>query len=235
MALKYLDKTAKIEMTDVYYVQLTLGDGTVYENVELRRLFPISDKFNYISLLDKDEHEIAMIKSLDDITPESAAAIHPNNVKRVIRALEIYHGSGVRKSELDRRSQACSCDYDATVIGLRYADRERLYERINRRVDAMLEAGLLDEVKSLRERGVFERSATAAQAIGYKEFLSYLRGESSMGEATEALKTATRRYAKRQMTWFSAKPYVAWFEADGIADPAVFDAIVKGAVERFSE
>ena len=75
MALKYLDKSAKIEMTDVYYVDLTLGDGTVYHNVEVRRLFPISDKFNYISLLDEDEHEIAMIKSLDDITPESAAAI----------------------------------------------------------------------------------------------------------------------------------------------------------------
>lgn len=75
MALRYLDKTAKIEMTDVYYVQLTLADGTVYENVELRRLFPISDKFNYISLLDKDEHEIALIRSLEDITTDSAAAI----------------------------------------------------------------------------------------------------------------------------------------------------------------
>lgn len=75
MALRYLDKSAKIEMTDVYYVQLTLADGTVYENVELRRLFPISDKMNYISLLDHDEHEIAMIRSLDDITPDSAAAI----------------------------------------------------------------------------------------------------------------------------------------------------------------
>lgn len=183
-----------------------------------------------------EEHgALALHDKLRQVDPESAETIHPHNVKRVIRALEIYHGSGMRKSELDRRSQEFISDYDATVIGLRYADRERLYERINRRVDTMLNAGLLDEVISLRERGVFERSVTAAQAIGYKELLYYLRGDSSMEEATEALKTATRRYAKRQMTWFSAKPYVVWFEADGIADPAVFETIVNGAVERFSE
>ena len=152
--------------------------------------------------------------ALRAVDAESADAIHPNNVKRVVRALEIYESCGVPKSELDRRSRERGLCYDACVIGLRYHSRERLYGRIDRRVDIMLEDGLLDETKRLWDEGVFERNATAAQAIGYKELLGYLRGECSLDEATECLKLATRRYAKRQMTWFSAKAYVRWVYAD---------------------
>ncbi len=106
MALKYLDKTAKIEMTDVYYVDLTLADGTVYHNVELRRLFPISDKYNYISLLDKDEHEIAMIRSLDDITPDSAAAIKAcfydyYRIPKIQKITECDDATGMLKMTVD--------------------------------------------------------------------------------------------------------------------------------------
>lgn len=155
----------------------------------------------------------ALHERLRAVDPESAEAIHENNVKRVVRALEIFETSGMTKTEADRRSRLIESPYDACVIGLRYEDREILYDRIGRRVEQMLKAGLLEETRSLMEEGVFERNSTAAQAIGYKELLGYLRGEQSLAEATEDLKRATRRYAKRQITWFGAKDYVHWIDA----------------------
>lgn len=156
----------------------------------------------------------ALHARLRAVDPESADAIHKNNVKRVVRALEIYEQTGVTKSEFDRRSQPGSSPYDALVFGLSYPRREVLYERINRRVDIMLAEGLLEETRQLMEEGIFDVNLTAAQAIGYKELLRCLRGEETLAEATENLKTATRRYAKRQLTWFSAKPYVHWIEME---------------------
>ena len=152
----------------------------------------------------------ALHERLAAIDPESAAAIHENNVKRVVRALEIHYTSGITKSEADRRSRIPESPYRAAVIGLYYPDRALLYGRIGLRVEQMLEDGLLEETRTLLAAGVFERNGTAAQAIGYKELLGYLRGEESLADAVERLKTATRRYAKRQMTWFSARPYVHW-------------------------
>lgn len=157
----------------------------------------------------------ALHEKLREIDPESADEIHPNNVKRVIRALEIYKTSGRRKSELDRESKSFESKYEAIQIGIKYTDREVLYNRINLRVDKMLEAGLLEETKRLMDAGVFEKNSTAAQAIGYKELLSYFRGEKSLNDAIEDLKTSTRRYAKRQLTWFNSHGNVIWLEADG--------------------
>ncbi len=156
----------------------------------------------------------ALHEKLREVDGDSADAIHENNVHRVIRALEIYETTGTPKSEWDRRSKEIVSDYDYRVIGLRYQDRQLLYRRIDVRVDAMLADGLLQETQELMQAGVFEQNSTAAQAIGYKELLSYLRGEESLEAATERLKTATRRYAKRQITWFSAKSYVEWIPAD---------------------
>lgn len=150
---------------------------------------------------------------LASVDPESAAAIHENNVSRVIRALEIYRVTGKTKTELDRLSARLDETLCPYVIGL-WREREALNRRIDARVDEMLTSGLLAETERLYERGVFETNTTAAQAIGYKELLSYLRGEGTLGEATERLKTATRQYAKRQMTWFRARPYVKWYDAE---------------------
>lgn len=155
-------------------------------------------------------HEL--LRAVDAV---SADEIHPNNVKRVIRALEIYRTSGKKKSDIDRESRRALPRYRALQIGIKYENREFLYERINKRVDAMLREGLLEETRRLMEDGVFEKNATAAQAIGYKELLPCIRGECGIDEATEALKSATRRYAKRQMTWFSAHGDVRWITADG--------------------
>lgn len=167
------------------------------------------------------------------IDPESADAIHPNNIKRVIRAIEIYRTSGITKSEADRRSLEVPSEYDALVIGLRYSDRALLGERIDRRVDCMLAEGLVGETEMLMNEGIFEKNLTAAQAIGYKEILPYLLGECSLDEAVQALKSATRRYAKRQMTWFSSKKYVHWIEADRDGRQRTFEEIVNNASELF--
>lgn len=152
---------------------------------------------------------------LAEIDPISAQQIHPNNVKRVIRALEIYRTSGRTKSELDLESQAHEGRYRALQIAIGYSDRAVLYDRIDRRVDAMIEAGLIEETKRLLDEGIFEKNSTAAQAIGYKELIPYIRGEVSLHDACEALKTATRRYAKRQLTWFSSHGDVHTIDACG--------------------
>ena len=157
----------------------------------------------------------ALHDKLREVDPVSADEIHPNNVKRVIRALEIYKTSGKTKSELDRASKSFESNYEAVQIGLKYENREVLYDRINLRVDKMMQAGLLEETRELLESGIFEHNATAAQAIGYKELLSYFAGDKALIDAVEDLKMATRRYAKRQMTWFSSHGNVHWIEADG--------------------
>lgn len=175
----------------------------------------------------------ALHARLREVDPESADAIHPNNVKRVVRALEIYEQTGIPKSEFDRRSQVGESPYDAVVIGLYYPRREVLYERINRRVDVMLADGLLEETKKLLDEGVFEVNLTAAQAIGYKELLGYLRGEETLSAATENLKTATRRYAKRQLTWFGAKPYVVWVDMEKDGTLRSLDDICDEIISRF--
>jgi tRNA dimethylallyltransferase len=151
---------------------------------------------------------------LAKVDPESADAIHYNNRKRVIRALEIYKCCGVTKSELDKRSRIPKSEFEVLSIGLRFVDRTLLYDRINQRVDIMLEMGLEKETRHLLSRGVFEVNGTAKQAIGYKELLGYINGEMSYQEAVEQLKTATRRYAKRQMTWFSSHGQVNWIDVE---------------------
>ncbi len=175
----------------------------------------------------------ALHARLREVDSESADAIHPNNVKRVVRALEIYEQTGIPKSEFDRRSQVGESPYEATVIGLYYPRREVLYERINRRVDLMLADGLLEETQRLLDEGVFEVNLTAAQAIGYKELLGYLGGEETLAEATENLKTATRRYAKRQLTWFSAKPYVTWVDMERDGRLLTLDEVAGEIISRF--
>lgn len=157
----------------------------------------------------------ALHQKLREIDPVSADEIHPNNVKRVIRALEIYETSGRTKSELDKESKTFESNYRAIQVGLKYEDRELLYSRINLRVDKMMDAGLLKETKTLLDAGVFEKNATAAQAIGYKELLTYFAGTRTLENAIDDLKMATRRYAKRQMTWFSSHGDVQWLIADG--------------------
>lgn len=148
------------------------------------------------------------MRALPEVDPVSAAAIHENNVRRVQRALEIFYLTGRPKSEWDRESLGRPPAVDLYVIGLAYHHRDLLYARIDRRVDEMLSAGLLDEARRLYVSGALEKNRTAAGAIGYKELVPVFSGACTLEEAARTLKTATRRYAKRQMTWFGAKKYV---------------------------
>ena len=147
-----------------------------------------------------------MLKKAD---PEAAEAIHPNNVKRVIRTLEIIKTSGLTKAEFDRSAKG-ECAYDATIYGMQM-EREKLYQRIDARVDKMMEDGLLEEVKQLLFMGIPE-TATAMQAIGYKELIAHLQGKIDLNEAVETVKRESRRYAKRQMTWFRRNPAIQWLD-----------------------
>jgi tRNA dimethylallyltransferase len=149
---------------------------------------------------------------LMQIDPESAERIHPNNVRRVIRALEVYHCTGKTASEY-QQGQEHELLYNVALIGLTM-DRDKLYERINLRVNLMLEDGLLEEVKALYNNGI--RDVQSIQAIGYKEIYEYLDGLVTFEEAIEILKQNSRRYAKRQLTWFRNKMDVTWFDMTGI-------------------
>lgn len=165
------------------------------------------------------------------VDPESAAATHYNNTRRVIRALEIYRLSGIPKSEWDRRSLTLPSLYHAAVLGLCFDHRPLLYKRIDQRVEEMLRTGLIEETRTLMEAAVFEHSPTAAAAIGYKELLPYLRGTCTLEEVVTELKTATRHYAKRQMTWFSAKPYVMPLRMNEGESMRKSEEIVNNALE----
>ncbi|NKE06488.1 tRNA (adenosine(37)-N6)-dimethylallyltransferase MiaA [Mesobacillus selenatarsenatis] len=147
-------------------------------------------------------------EKLQESDPESASRIHPNNVRRVIRALEIIHCTGKTASEL-QENQSPELLYDIALIGLTM-DREMLYNRINYRVDLMMEQGLLDEVKYFYEKGL--RDCQSIQAIGYKELYDYFDGKVPLEKVIENLKQNSRRYAKRQLTWFRNKMNVEWFD-----------------------
>ena len=175
----------------------------------------------------------ALHERLEAIDPESAASIHENNVKRVARAIEIYELSGIPKSEIDRRSREVAPRFEISAIGLNYSNRDELYRRIDARVDIMMAEGLEAETRALYEAGVFEVNSTAAQAIGYKELMGYIRGEESLEAAVERLKMATRRYAKRQITWFSSKPYVTQLDVCGADGTKTFEEIVNIAESLF--
>ncbi|MCY8505671.1 tRNA (adenosine(37)-N6)-dimethylallyltransferase MiaA [Bacillus atrophaeus] len=149
---------------------------------------------------------------------EAAASIHPNNIRRVIRALEILHTSGKTMSQ-HLKEQKREQLYHSVMIGLTM-DREALYERINERVDIMMAEGLADEVKQLYNQNL--RDCQSIQAIGYKELYAYFDGIVTLSEAVEQLKQNSRRYAKRQLTWFRNKMHVSWFDMT----PPV-DAVLK--------
>lgn len=149
-----------------------------------------------------------LYERLKQVDPESAEAIHPNNVKRVIRALEFYQETGQPISLHNKEQKEKQPPYTYAYFVLN-DDRARLYERIDRRVDRMVEQGLLEEVRWLKEHG-YDRSLVSMQGLGYKELFPYLDGTCSLEEAVEIIKRDTRHFAKRQITWFKREPDVIW-------------------------
>ena len=171
-------------------------------------------------LAEKSNEEL--YEKLLKLDPNAAEDIHPNNRKRVIRALELSM-SGTSKTEQNENSMLIDSPYDALYIGIGYKDRQKLYDRINKRVDLMLEAGLENEARQM----LGKQGLTARQAIGHKELQPYIDGDITLAEAVENLKRETRRYAKRQLTWFRRNENINWLYADEMSR----DELVEKAVD----
>jgi len=169
---------------------------------------------DYFTSLYNEHGEDFLYEKLKEVDPESAEKIHKNNVKRVIRALEVHEITGQKFSELNTDIRKQSKKYDCILIGLNM-DRKILYERINKRVDKMLSDGLIEEVKSLIEKG-YDKNLVSMQGIGYKEIVDYLEGKTELEETVNILKRNTRRFAKRQFTWFLRDINVKWFNINTI-------------------
>lgn len=178
---------------------------------------------NELTKIAKEKGAEFLYEKLREIDPEAASKIDVNNVRRVVRALEIIRISGKTKTEVNKESRK-EVKYDYMVYGIE-TPREELYNRINIRVDKMLEDGLIEEVKSLVER--YKLSKTAMQGLGYKEVVSYLEGEMSYDEMVERLKTDTRRYAKRQITWFKREEKITWCSLDKLVEKIESDISLK--------
>lgn len=176
----------------------------------------------------------ALHEKLASVDPEAAAAIHKNNVKRVVRALEIFYTTGKTKTETDKEAVSRPGKYDAQIVVLDFRSRQLLYDRIDRRVDLMIENGLEGEVRALLDGGMLSDGSTAAQAIGYREMIQAIRGETTLDEAAELIKKNSRNYAKRQLTWFRRyrdRAATLYVDGDGGAIRTT-DDLAEEAVER---
>ena len=152
-----------------------------------------------------------LFEKLEKVDPESAAELHPNNLVRVIRALEVYELTGKKLSLFKAESRLEESPYDPVMIGLDYNDRQILYDRINKRVDIMVKNGLVEEAQSIFDSCNMK---TAGNAIGYKELIPYFKKEKSLEECISKIKQETRRYAKRQLTWFRKNAKINWLKLD---------------------
>ncbi len=210
---QHLVKPLVTEINEKGKLPLIVGGTGLYVNSVIYDYhFPdVPTDLEYRQTLEAYVQEHGTIKlheKLRNIDPISYETIHPNNYRRVIRALEVYHVT--KKTIHDyQQNQPTESRYDVVMIGLTM-DRQLLYDRINKRVDIMIEDGLIEEARKLYENGV--KNCQSVQAIGYKEIYEYIEGQMSLEEAVDLLKRNSRRYAKRQLTWFRNKMDIDWFE-----------------------
>ncbi len=182
-----------------------------------------SDNIRKELLLEAEKNGVeSLYEQLKVIDPDAAKNIHPNNTVRVVRALEIYRTTGKTLTEQNKLSHAVESDIEPLYIGINYADRENLYSRINLRVDLMLEAGLLEEAKDFFK---MNPSKTAFNAIGYKELKPFIDGDLAFDVCVENLKRETRRYAKRQITWFKRNKNINWVYADKLSKEELLETV----------
>ena len=169
----------------------------------------------------------ALLAELRTIDPETAARLHLKDEKRILRALEVWQETGKTMTQHNRETQLLPPKYEAVYIGLDFQNRDDLRERIDRRVDIMVEQGLLQEVRDLLSSGI-PRTATALQAIGYKQFLAVEEGRATVEEAVEEVKLRSRQYAKRQLTWLRRNEAIHWIRWEKVPD---FQAALQKATE----
>ena len=205
-------------------IPLFTGGTGLYLNVLLEGIFADAGKDEALRRELYNQAEILgsayLHRKLQEVDPESALRIHPNDAKRIIRALEVHKLTGKPISELRKKRKGLEDKYEVTIFGLN-KDREVLYKSIDRRVDEMFERGLVNEVKKLLTGNL---SLTCKQAIGIREIRDYLEGKHDLEQAKDLLKKNTRNYAKRQLTWFRKDKRIIWLDAD---DQQIINRMVK--------
>lgn len=204
------------------YVSSFLNNLTLSEE-------PVDEVFR--SKLETDYDRLGgeeMLSRLSKIDPELASRLFPKDKKRILRGLEVYHNTGITQTEQNRLAMESESPYNFICFGLTAEDRAFLYQRIDNRVEKMMEAGLLEEVKSLQK---IPCSRTAKQAIGYRQFDEYLTGETSLEDAVSRVQKESRNYAKRQLTWFRRDKRIEWFSVDLLN----FDNILNSCCERIAK
>ena len=198
-----------------------LIDGSTFSGDETN--LEAREKYNAIA---REQGAHALHEMLRAVDPESAERIHENNVKRVVRALEVYEQTGMTIGEMNAKNKRPEPKYDAILFALCPTERQTLYDRIDRRVDQMVEMGLLEEARRLLEEG--RLTGTAGQAIGYKELVPYLQGEALLSDCLDTLKRASRNYAKRQLTWLRRDARVNWIYYDSAEEfPAILQQVTE--------
>lgn len=201
-------------------VVLVGGTGLYLDSLIAGRQFaplPQSGKREELTQIAETQGIEVLMERLRAVDPEAAARIHPSNQKRVIRALEIWLETGKTMTQHDLETKAIPPKYQPIYFGLDYENRQDLYDRIDLRVEVMLQQGLVEEVERLLAMGI-PANATGLQAIGYKELIQYLSGQGSLQEVKEAIQLGSRRYAKRQRTWFYRNEKIRWFSLPGQPD-----------------
>lgn len=211
-----------------FYIQALLYDIDFTESNEDSNY---REELEQLAIEKGAEHLHDMLRKVD---PASADTIHANNVKRVIRALEFYQQTGERISEHNEQERAKESPYEFCYFVLN-DDRERLYERINLRIDQMLDDGLVEEVQFLKDKG-YTRDIVSMQGLGYKEILDYLNGECTLEEAVYILKRDTRHFAKRQLTWFRRERDVIWIDKPSYNydEDIILEAMLQNIRERIN-
>lgn len=202
-----------------FYIESLINNYTYGKSVKDES---IRQKYNDLAKTNGNEYVYNILKQID---PVSAEKIHYNDLKRTIRAIEIYETTGIKKSEIDNNSTNMQSELNPLIIALNW-NREELYSRINKRVEIMLQNGLINEVKHLLNLGITLNNQ-CMQGIGYKEIVSYLNGEMSLSDATELIKQSTRRYAKRQITWFKRIANTVWFNLSECSEQDVINYCLK--------
>ena len=212
LADKYIDEIISKNKIPIMVGGTGLYINSVIDNIQFSETVCDWDYRNELKETANKMGNEYLHKMLEEIDPDTAKKLHVNDQKRIIRALEVYKYTKIPISQHKKMSRLKPSPYNFSYIGLAM-ERSLLYDRINQRVDIMIEKGLIDEVKRLMEMG-YDQSITSMQGLGYKEIIKYLTGEYSFEDAVELLKRDTRRYAKRQLTWFRKDKRIKWIYKD---------------------
>lgn len=233
-------KMAKTYMEEIYQkgkIPLIVGGTGFYiqsiiKDIDFEETNEDTAFRNELESIAENEGSQVLYERLKKIDPASAEKIHANNTKRVIRALEYYHLTGKKISEHNEEESKKTSPYDFYYFTLT-DQREKLYRQIDRRVDQMIEAGLIDEVRSLYSEG-YSKDLVSMQGLGYKEIYAYLNGLCTLEEAVYQIKRETRHFAKRQLTWFKREDEVIWVDKQSFAynEEKILDYILHKIAER---